>query len=59
MCITDIKLHEAQEALLAYATAYPCPGFVLEPGATTGCTMGPPNDCPTCQTVWEAEQEAL
>ncbi len=59
MCMTAIKLDEARAALLAYATAHPCPGFVIEPGVTTGCIMEPPNDCPTCQAPYEAEQEAL
>ena len=59
MCITDIKLHEAQEALLAYAAVNPCPGFVIEPGVTTGCAYGRPNDCPTCQAVYEAQMKDL
>ena len=53
MCITAIKLHEAQEALLSYAAIHPCPGFVVEAGVTTGCSYGA--DCPTCQALHEAQ----
>lgn len=53
MCITAIKLREAQEALLSYAAIHPCPGFVVEAGFTTGCSYGA--DCPTCQALHEAQ----
>jgi len=51
------KLFAAQEALVAYATVCPCPGSVIEPGATTGCD-GSGDDCPTCHALREALGES-
>jgi hypothetical protein len=51
------KLFAAQEALVAYATVCPCPGFVIEPGVTTGCD-GSADDCPTCHALRDALGES-
>ena len=43
----EARVRELESALAAYAAAYPCPGFEIETGRTSGCS-GVGGDCPTC-----------
>lgn len=51
------QLEEAYEALRAYNVISSCPGMETERGAISGCSGGPPADCPTCAVVDAAENE--
>lgn len=44
-----------REALRAYSSAYPCPGFEVGDGTTSGCggPLHATDDCPTCAVVLE------
>ena len=45
--LLEARVRELESALAAYAAAYPCPGFEIETGRTSGCS-GVGGDCPTC-----------
>ncbi len=49
------QLEEAYEALRAYNIITACPGFLIQPGAASGCANFDPSDCPTCAVIDAAE----
>lgn len=53
----ESEVTRLREALRAYSINYPCPGFEVEEGQTSGCDgNGSGGDCPTCEALTHPQE---